>query len=77
MFFLHLLMSEDNTWTFISIYLSLKTTHGCFFLIYLSLKATHGCFFLIYLSLKTTYLCLFSFYLIKFEDNTWMFFSVH
>jgi len=27
-----------------SIYLSPKTTHGCFFSIYLSLKTTNGCF---------------------------------
>ena len=74
MFFFHLLKSEENTWVvfffpftevwrqhmnvFSLVYLSLKTTHECFFFIYLRLKTTHGWFF---------------FYLLKPEVNTWMF----
>ena len=87
--FFYLLKSEDNTWMsicpftyawrrhmdvfFLSIYLSLKTTHGCFFHLLKSktidwcffyfrkLKKTHGYFLSTYLSLKTTHGCFFSF----------------
>jgi hypothetical protein len=74
---------------FRSIYWSLKTTHGCFFLvIYLcgrqhmevfsfhSFKSEDNTwmFFPIYLSLKTTDVF---FHLLKSEENTWIFFPLY
>jgi len=60
-FSFYLLTPEDNTrkfWVFF-IFLSLKTTHGCFCSIYLKLKTAHGWFI---------------FHFLKPEDNIWMLF---
>ena len=89
-FSFHLLKSEDNTRMFVffpfiyvnrqhmdvfSIYLSLKTTHGYFFLsIYICLKTTHGLFSFVLTEVWRQHMYVFSFYLLKSEDNTWMVF---
>ena len=87
--FFYLLKSEDNTWMsicpftyawrrhmdvfFLSIYLSLKTTHGCFFHL-LKSKTIDWCFFYLRKSEENTWI--FSFHLLKSEDNTRMFFFI-